>query len=189
MNAKQTIFEIEQEKAAQEARLYSDAFDLGVSAGAVVAQEQFSAVEGTLGPAEARKVRAAEMANVATQLRNELLDKVVEINLKFDEAKVRRQEALESALDPQDVSTAELLQAATADEEQLTSLTDLAFSVGNDDAVLLALRAAPDLNEIASELDFIEELPSFSEDDIAARFETTAPAAPSREELLRTLAT
>jgi hypothetical protein len=80
---------------------------------------------------------------------------------------------------------------------------DLALSVGNDDGVLLALRAArqnnledveahirtvrPDLDEICAELDFIEELPDNNPDDVEARFESIAAGVPSREDLLRTL--
>src|ERR671933_1142297 len=99
-----TIFELAEAKGNEEARLYRECFQLGVYAGQSVAQEKYAAVANTLGPAEARKVRAAEMENAASEYRNELRGKVVELNHKFDEAKTRRQEALEAALDP-DVTT------------------------------------------------------------------------------------
>ncbi|HVF02519.1 MAG TPA: hypothetical protein VNA27_14445 [Rubrobacteraceae bacterium] len=44
-----------------------------------------------------------------------------------------------------------------------------------------------DLNEIAVELDYIEELPEFDPDDVEAKFDSIAAAAPSREELLNTI--
>jgi hypothetical protein len=130
-----------------------------------------------------------------------LRDKLLDVCRRFDEGKTQRQEALESFLDPEDVDTAELLQAAMASEEELTSLADLTLSLGNNDRVLLPLRVAkqrgmqaleahirdtrPGLNDVCSELDDILELPDFDPDDIADKFESTAPGVPSREQLLR----
>jgi hypothetical protein len=88
-----------------------------------------------------------------------------------------------------------------ATSEQLTSLADLALSLGNEDGVLLALRVArqndqeaveahikdvrDDLSDICAELDTIEDLPDFDPDDVDARFDSIAAGVPSREELLK----
>lgn len=200
MNAKMTIFELVDAKVAAEAKLYNDAFDLGRYAGEAVTRTQYEGVRETLGDGEARKVQANDMHNAAIELRDELLAKTLEVNAEFDRVKQQRQEALEEAVDPEDVDTGVLLQAAMASSEQLTSLTDLALSIGHEAGVLLALRVArqndmeaveahvrtvrPDLNEICAELDYIEEIPDYDPDDVEARFEGIAQGVPSREELL-----
>ncbi len=203
MNAKMTIFELVDAKVAAEARLYSDAFDLGRYAGEAISKTEYEGIASALGDGEARKMRANDMWNAAKELRDELLAKTLKVYEEFDRVKQQRQEALEEAIDPEDVGTGELLQAAMASSEQLTSFADLALSVGNDDGVLLALRVArqtamedvethirtvrPDLNEICAELDFIEELPDYDPDDVEAKFDGIAAGVPSREELLRTI--
>ncbi len=203
MNSRMTIFELVDAKVAAEAKIYRDAFDLGRYAGEAVTRTQYDSVANALGDAEAKKVQANDMQNAAQNLREELLTKTLEVNQAFDEAKSKRQEALEAAVDPKDVSTGELIQAALAGSEELTSLVDLALSVDKEDAVLLALRVArqnnledveahirtvrPDLDEICGELDYIDELPDNNPDDVEARFESIAAAVPSKESLLRSM--
>lgn len=200
MNEKMTIFELVEAKVAAEAKLYNDAFDLGRYAGEAVTKTAYEGIASALGDGEARKVRANDMHNAARELRDELLAKTLKVNEEFDRVKQQRQESLEEAIDPEDAGTGELLQAAMAGSEQLTSLADLALSIGNDDGVLLALRVGrqrgmedveayirtvrPDLNEICAELDHIEEIPGYDPDDVEARFEGIARGVPSREELL-----
>ena len=139
------------------------------------------------------------MARKVKELRQELLERAQEINAQFDRVKQERPEALEEATDP-DVSTEAKLQAVMASNEQLKELANLSLSTGDDDGVLLALRVArqkgvedveahirtvrPDFDEICAELDYIEEIPDYDEDDVEARFDSVARGVPSREELL-----
>jgi hypothetical protein len=200
MNAKMTIFELVDAKVSAEAKLYQDAFDLGRYAGEAISKTEYEGIASALGDGEARKVQANDMHNAALELRDELLAKTLKVNEEFDRVKQQRQEALEEAIDPEDVGTGELLQAAMASSEQLTSMADLALSIDHEDGVLLALRVArqngleeveahirtvrPDLGDICAELDFIEEVPDYDPNDVESRFEVIARGVPSREELL-----
>src|SRR4051794_23832991 len=200
MASTKTIFELIDEKVAAESAIFQEAFDLGRYAGEAITYEQYAPVANALGDGEAAKVRVNDLHTRATELRHELAERMQGVNAQFDAAKQQRQEALEARLDPK-VSTETLFQAATANPEQLTKLADLALSLGDDDGVLLALRAArqndmqeveahirdarEDLNDMCSELDVIEELPEFDPDDVDARFDSIAAGVPSREELLK----
>jgi hypothetical protein len=199
MASTKTIYELIDERIAVEAALFQEAFDLGRYAGEAITVEQYEGVAAALGDGEARKVRANDLHTRATELRHELAERMQGVSAQFDAAKVERQEALEARLDP-NVSTETLFQAATASPEQLTKLADLSLSVGDDNGVLLALRAArqndmqdveahirdarEDLNEVCAELDTIAELPDYDPDDVDARFDSIAAAVPTREQLL-----
>ena len=199
MNARMTIFELVEAKVAAEAALYQDTFDLGRYAGQAIKKEEYTGVREALGEGAANKMRANDMAHKAQELRQELLERAQEINARFDRVKQERQEALEEATDP-NVGTEAKLQAVMASDEQLEALANLSLSTGDEDGVLLALRVArekgmhdveahirtarPDLNEICAELDHIEEIPDYDEDDVEARFDSVARGVPSREELL-----
>jgi len=201
MASTKSIYELIDERVAAEAAIYQEAFDLGRYAGEAITHEQYAPVANALGDAEARKVMANDLHTRAMELRHELAERMQGVSAQFDAAKMKRQEALEARLDP-NVSTETLFQAATASPEQLTRLADLSLSAGDDNGVLLALRAArqndmeedveshirtvrDDLNDICAELDTIEELPAYDPDDVDARFESIAAGVPSREELLK----
>jgi hypothetical protein len=201
MASTKTIFELIEEQVAAESAIFQEAFDLARYAGEAITHEQYAPVANALGDAEAAKVRANDLHTRATELRHELAERMQGVSAQFDAAKQQRQEALEAAVDPDGVDTGDLLQAAMASPEQLTSLADLALSLGNEDGVLLALRVARqndmeeveahirtvrgDLNEICSELDTIDDLPDYDPDDVDARFDSIAAGVPSREELLK----
>jgi hypothetical protein len=200
MASTKSIYELIDERVAAESALFQEAFDLGRYAGEAVTVEQYAPVVSALGDGEARKVMANDLHAKAMELRDELAERFQGLNAQFDAAKQQRQEALEARLDPE-VSTETLFQAATATPEQLMKLADLSLSVGDDNGVLLALRAArqndmedvqahirtvrPDLNDICAELDTTDELPDYDPDDVDARFESIAAGVPSREELLK----
>jgi hypothetical protein len=200
MASTKSIYELIDERVAVESAIFQEAFELGRYAGQAITLTQYEGVAAALGDGEARKVMANDLHTRATELHHELAERMQGINAQFDAAKMERQEALEEAVDPDGVDTGDLLQAVMASPEQLTSLADLALSLGNEDGVLLALRVArqndmedveshirtvrPDLNEIVAELDVIEELPDHDPDDVAARFDSIAAGVPSREELL-----
>jgi hypothetical protein len=200
MTSAKSIYELIDERVAAESALFQEAFDLGRYAGEAVTMERYAPVVSALGDGEARKVMANDLHTRAMELRAELAERMQGLNAQFDAAKQQRQEALEARLDPK-VRTELLWDAAKASPEELTRLANLALSVGDDNGVLLALRAArqngledveshirtvrDDLNDMCSELDTIEELPDYDPDDVDARFDSIAAAAPSREELLK----
>ena len=81
----------------------------------------------------------------------------LEINQRFDEAKLARQEALEASIDP-DVSTEAKLQVVMATADQLMRLADLSLSTDDEDGVFLVLRAArqnPNLEDVPPREDLL----------------------------------
>jgi len=156
-------------------------------------------LEQRLGPNEANRLRAAEAEMWAEAERERLKTRHEELDIEMRAAIQVLMDEIEEKLRPKDVSFEDLSAASSASPESLRTTMDLALAGGHEDAALLAFQVARerDLEEVISHAITVNErwaelysdLTENENDvglelDAGDKFETLAPKAPSRFDIL-----
>jgi len=190
--------EIKREYGALKDRILNEVFELAASA--QHHQGQMSPeLEQRLGPNEANRLRAAEAEMWAEAERERLKTRHEELDIEMRAALQVLMDEIEEALTPQNVSFQDRLAAASATPEGLIAAMDMALASGDEDAALVAFQAGRqrDLEEVISHAITVNETWSElyadlteNENDVGLeldagdKFETLAPKAPSRFDIL-----
>jgi hypothetical protein len=190
--------EIKREYGAMKDRILNEVFELAASA--QHHQGQMSPeLEQRLGPNEANRLRAAEAEMWAEAERERLKTRHEELDIEMRAAIQVLMDEIEEKLRPKDVSFEDLSAASSASPESLRTTMDLALAGGHEDAALLAFQVARerDLEEVISHAITVNErwaelysdLTENENDvglelDAGDKFETLAPKAPSRFDIL-----
>jgi hypothetical protein len=190
--------EIKREYGAMLDRLLNEVFELAASA--QHHQGQWSPeLEEKLGPNEANRLRAAGGELWAEGERERLKTRYEELDVEMRAALQVLMDEIEEELRPKDVSFQDRLAAASATPEGLIAVMDMSLASGDEDAALLAFQVARerDLEEVIAHAitvreDWGELYADLAENendvglelDAADKFETLAPKAPSRFDIL-----
>jgi hypothetical protein len=191
-----TIVEIKIHYGEMQAKLLNELFDLPSKA-AGVDVSMSSATKESLGNTDFNRVRAAEGAAFAQAERDRLKAKYMELDLELRAALEVRIEEIERELSPKNVGFKDFAAAAEASPETLIAAMDMALDGGDADAALLAFQAGRqrDLEEVVAHAITVNEawgglyaeLSEAANDlglDPGDKFETLAPAAPTKQDLL-----
>ncbi len=191
-----TIRDIKTHYGEEQARLLNELFGLPARAQQLDISMSATTLE-RLGPKELNAVKAAEGSAFAEAERARLKTAYIELDLELRAALEVRIEEISEELSPKNASFRDYAAAAEASPEALLVAMDLALASGDEDAALLAFAAgmqrdleavtshAITVNEAWAEL--YAELTEAANDlglDAASRFETLAPAPPSKFDIL-----
>jgi len=193
-----TINEIKVHYGEEQAKLLNALFDLPAKAQQLDVSMS-NEVKESLGRKEFDAVRAAEAAIFAEGERARLKTRYIELDLELRSAIEVRLEELELELSPKNVGFRDFAAAAEASPETLITAMDMALDGGDEDAALLAFAAGRrrDLDEVVAHAitindewgELYAELSEAANDlglDPGDRFETLAPPAPTKFDILNT---
>jgi uncharacterized protein (DUF885 family) len=193
-----TINEIKVHYGEEQAKLLNALFDLPAKAQQLDVSMS-NEVKESLGPKEFNAVRAAEGAVFAEAERERLKARYLELDLELRAAIEVRIEEIEQELSPKNASFRDFAAAAEASPGTLITAMDMALDGGDEDAALLAFAAGRrrDLDEVVAHAitindewaELYAELSEAANDlglDPGDRFETLAPPAPTKFDILNT---
>ena len=193
-----TINEIKVHYGEEQAKLLNALFDLP-SRAQQLDVSMSNEVKESLGPKEFNAVRAAEGAVFAEAERERLKARYLELDLELRAAIEVRIEEIEQELSPKNASFRDFAAAAEASPETLITAMDMALDGGDEDAALLAFAAGRrrELDEVTSHAitvneewgELYAELSEAANDlglDPGDRWETLAPPAPTKYDILHT---
>jgi len=190
--------EIKREYGAMKDRILNEVFELAASA--QHHQGQMSPeLEQRLGSNEAVRLRTAEAEMWAEAERERLKARHEEVDVEMRAALQVLMDEIEEELRPKEASFEDLSAASSASPESLITTMDMALAGGHEDAALLAFWVARerDLEEVIAHAITVNEkwgelysdLTENENDvglelDAGDKFETLAPKAPSRFDIL-----
>jgi hypothetical protein len=191
-----TINEIKTHYGEEQAKLLNELFSLPSKAQGLDVSMS-NEVKESLGRKEFDAVRAAEASVWAEGEREALKTEYLRLDLELRAAIEIRIEEIERELAPKNVSFRDFAVAAEVSPETLIAAMDLALASGDEDAGRLAFQAGRlrDLEEVTSHgltirddwAGLYAELTEASSDlgiDAADKWETLAPAPPSKFDIL-----
>ena len=193
-----TVNSIKVHYGEEQAKLLNELFDLPARAQQLDVSMS-NEVKESLGPKEFNAVKAAEGAVFAEAERERLKARFLELDLELRAAIEIRIEEIERELAPENVGFRDFAAAAEASPETLITAMDMALDGGDEDAALLAFAAGRrrDLDEVVAHAitindewgELYAELSEAANDlglDPGDRFETLAPPAPTKFDILNT---
>jgi hypothetical protein len=191
-----TIFELKERLGEDTTRLLNESFELAARSQEVNIEMRAETLQ-RLGDRRTDQIRGAERAAWVTDERLVLKASYEVLWADYYRQRDERVEELERLLAPKAASTQLLLDAVRATPEELSNMVDMALDTGDEDGVLLALKAArqrdledlvahivtrrEDLEELYGELMLVDGDPEI---DVADRFELLAAAVPTESSLL-----
>jgi hypothetical protein len=191
-----TVNEIKVHYGSEQAKLLNALFDLPAEAQRLDISMS-NEVRESLGPKEFNAVRAAEAGVWLEGERARIKSAYIELDLELRAALEVRLEQVELLLSPKNASFRDYAAAASSSPEALIVALDMALDGGDEDAALLAFAAGRrrDIEEVTSHAitvneewgELYAELAEAASDlalDPGDRFETLAPAPPSKFDIL-----
>jgi hypothetical protein len=191
-----TINEIKREYGDEQAKLLTELFDLPGRARQLDISLSATTQEKMVRK-ELTAVKAAEAAIFLEGERARMKTRYIELDLELRAALEVRLEVIEEELSPKNVGFRDFAAAAEASPETLIAAMDMALDGGDEDAALLAFQAGRrrDLDEVVAHAitvneawgELYAELSEAANDlglDPGDRFETLAPPAPSKYDIL-----
>jgi len=191
-----TIFELKERLGEDTTRLLNESFELAARSQEVNISTRAETLE-MLGDRRTDQIRAAERAVWVTDERLVLKASYEVLWADYYRERDERVEEIERLLAPKFATTQLLLDAVRATPEELSNMADMALDTGDEDGVLLALKAArqrdfedvlshildarADLADLVGELMLVDGDPEI---DVADRFELLAAAVPTEGSLL-----
>ncbi len=192
------VVDIKIHYGSEQAKLLNQLFDLPAKARSVDVSMS-NEVKESLGRKELNAVKAAEASVWAEAERARLKTEYLRLDLELRAAVEIRIEEIEQELSPKNASFRDYAAAAAASGETLITAMDMALDGGDEDAALLAFQAGRrrDLDEVVAHAitvneewaDLYTELSEAANDlglDPGDRWETLAPPAPSKFDILNT---
>ncbi len=191
-----TIFELKERLGEDTTRLLNESFELAARSQEVNIEMRVETLQ-RLGDRQTDRIRGAERAAWVTDERLVLKAGYEVLWADYYRERDERVEEIERLLAPKSASTQLVLDAVRATAEELLNLADISLRGGDEDGVLLALKAARqrDLEDVVAHIvtlredlgDLYGELMLVAGDrevDAADRFELLAAAVPTEGSLL-----
>ncbi len=192
----ETIFELKEALGEATTRLLNESFELAARSQGVDIEMRAETLE-RLGDRRTDQIRGAERAAWVTDERLVLKAGYEILWADYYRQRDERVAEIERLLAPKFASTQLVLDAVRATSEELLNMADIALDTGDEDGVLLALKAARqrDLEDVVSHIisvredlgDLYGELMLAAGDpdiDVADRFELLAAVVPTESSLL-----
>jgi hypothetical protein len=192
------VVDIKTHYGEEQAKLLNQLFDLPAKAQQLDVSMS-NEVKESLGPKDFNRLRAAEGEVWAEAERERLKGKYLELELELRAAIEVRIEEIERELSPKNVGFRDYAAAAEASPETLITAMDMALDGGDEDAALLAFQAGRrrELDEVTSHAitvneewgELYAEISEAANDlglDPGDRWETLAPPAPTKYDILNT---
>jgi hypothetical protein len=191
-----TIMELKERLGEDTTRLLNESFELAARSQEVDISMRAETLE-RLGDRRTDQIRGAERAAWVTDERLVLKASYEVLWANYYRQRDERVEEIERLLAPKSATTQLLLDAVRATPEELLNMVDIALDTGDEDGVLLALKAArqrgledvlarivtlrEDLGDLYAELLLVAGDPDI---DVADRFELLAAQVPTESSLL-----
>ncbi len=192
----ETIFELKEALGEATTRLLNESFELAARSQEVDISMRAETLE-RLGDRRTDQIRGAERAAWVTDERLVLKASYEVLWANYYRQRDERVAEIERLLAPKSVSTQLLLDAVRATSEELLNMVEIALDIGDEDGVLLALKAGrqrddadvvshiitvrEDLGDLYGELMLAAGDPEI---DVADRFELLAAVVPTESSLL-----
>src|SRR5215208_4857116 len=132
--AQETAFTIKEHYENEKAKLLTQTFDLVIEAMKIEQAETRlpASISSQLSERELRSHEAAAIANRHKELRQQLKERYIELDLELRSALELRGEAIQEELAPKGASFTDLAAAASASPDALVAAFDMAESAGDE---------------------------------------------------------
>jgi hypothetical protein len=191
-----TIFELKERLGEDTTKLLNESFELAARSQEVNIEMRAETLE-RLGDRQTDKIRAAERAAWVTDERLVIKAAYEVLWADYYRQRDERVAEIERLLAPKSASTQLILDAVRATSEELLNMADIALDIGDENGVLLALKAGrqrDDADVVAHIITVREDLGALygelmlaagdPEIDVADRFELLAAVVPTESSLL-----